>query len=480
MKHRLVIGGKWIETSELATIRNPYDGSVVGEVFQAGPAEMESAIDAAEAGFEITRKLPSYRRAEILLKVAGQLRSRKEEIARTMTLESGKPIQYTRSEVDRAALTFSVASEEASRIPGEVIQLDIAAGSEDRWGIVRRFPIGPIASITPFNFPLNLVAHKIAPALAAGNTMVHKSPPQTPITSTILAEILLNSDIPAGAVNIVSCGNDVAEKLSTDSRLKMLSFTGSPKTGWYLKSKAAKKKVLLELGGNAAVIVEPDSDLDFVSKRLAVGAFSNAGQICISVQRIYVHKDIYSQFKELFIEETKKLKVGNPLEDDTVVGPMINSGEADRAFRWIEEAKAAGAILLLGGKREGNIIEPAIFENVSTNLNLYCEEAFAPVAILDEYSDFDEAIRKVNDTRFGLQAGVFTNDSRKIFKAFEEIQVGGVIVNDYPTYRIDNMPYGGVKDSGFGREGVRYAIEEMTEPKLLVMNTPSGSLREKS
>lgn len=473
MKHRLFIGGRWIETSQLVTVTNPYDGSTVGEVFQAGPVEMERAIDAAEKGFEISRKLPSYRRAEILRKTADQLRNRKEEIARTMTLESGKPIQYTRSEVDRAVLTFSVAAEEASRIPGEVISLDIAADSENRWGIVRRFPIGPIASITPFNFPLNLVAHKIAPALAAGNTVVHKSSPQTPIISTILAEIFSNSDIPEGAVNIISCGNDVAEKLSTDSRLKMLSFTGSPKTGWYLKSKATKKKVLLELGGNAAVIVEPDSDLDFVSKRLAVGAFSNAGQICISVQRIYVHEEVYPRFKELFIEHTKKLKVGNPLEDDTVVGPMINSGEADRAFRWIEEAKEAGAVLLVGGKRERNIIEPTILENVPTNVNLYCEEAFAPVAILDEYSDFDEAIRKVNDTRFGLQAGIFTNDQRKISKAFEEIHVGAVIVNDYPTYRIDNMPYGGVKDSGFGREGVRYSIEEMTEPKLLVMNTKS-------
>ncbi len=261
--------------------------------------------------------------------------------------------------------------------------------------------------------------------------------------------------------------------LSTDSRLKMLSFTGSPKTGWYLKSKSTKKKVLLELGGNAAVVVEPDSDLDFVSKRLAVGSFSNAGQICISVQRIYVHEEVYSQFKKLFIEHAKKLKIGNPLEDDTVVGPMINSSEADRAFRWIEEAKEAGATLLAGGKRERNIIEPTVFENVSTDLNLYCEEAFAPIAILDKYSNFDEAIRKVNDTRFGLQAGIFTDDSKKIFKAFEEFQVGGVIVNDYPTYRIDNMPYGGVKDSGFGREGVRYAMEEMTEPKLLVMNMKS-------
>jgi len=471
MKHKLFIAGKWLETNQLAQVINPYDGTTVGEVFQAGPEEIERAIVAAEKAFEITCKLPSYQRAEILRKTVKQIRSRKEEIARTMTLESGKPIRFTRSEVDRAVLTFSLAAEESLRISGEIISLDVAAGSENRFGIVRRFPVGPLASITPFNFPLNLVAHKIAPALAAGNTVVHKSPMQTPITSVMLAEILANAGVPEGAANLISCSNEIAEKLITDSRLKMLSFTGSPKVGWYLKSLAPKKKVLLELGGNAAAVVEPDADLDFASKRLALGSFANAGQICISVQRIYAHHDVYSKFKEFFLDETKKLRVGNPLDDGTVVGPMISSGEADRVFKWIEEAKGAGAKLLLGSKREGNIIEPTVFENVPSNVNLYCEEAFAPVAILDSYSDFDEAVRKVNNTRFGLQAGIFTNDSRKIFKAFEEIQVGSVIINDYPTYRVDNMPYGGVKDSGFGREGVRYAIEEMTEPKLLVMNT---------
>ena len=471
MSYKLIIGGKFVESGKVSRVINPYDGTIVGEVFQAGMLEMDKAIDAAEKAFEITRKLPSYRRAEILRKVADQIRSRKEEIARTMTLESGKPIQFTKGEVDRAVLTFYVAAEESSRIPGEVVSLDIAVGSENRFGIVRRFPVGPIATITPFNFPLNLVAHKIAPALAAGNTVVHKSPPQTPITSVVLAEILLEAGAPEGSVNAVACSNEVAEKIVVDDRMRILSFTGSPRVGWYLKSKVPKKKVILELGGNAAAIVEPDANLETTAKRLVIGAFANAGQICISVQRIYVHKEVYLKFKEMFVEHTKKLKVGNPLDDGTVVGPMINSTEADRAFKWIEEAKDAGAKVLVGGKREGNIIEPTVFENVPSNVNLYCEEAFAPVAILDVYSDFDEAIRKVNDTRFGLQAGIFTNDSRKIFQAFDEIQVGSVIINDYPTYRIDNMPYGGIKDSGFGREGVRYAIEEMTEPKLLVMNT---------
>ena len=470
VKYKLLVNGKWIETKVISSVLNPYDGSVVGEVYQAGDVEVEAAIVAAEESFETTRKLPSYKRADILVRVADGLKARKGELARVMTFESGKPIQYTRSEVDRAVLTFTVAAEESKRISGEVIPLDLANGSEKRWGIVRRYPVGPVTSITPFNFPLNLVAHKIAPAIAAGNTVVHKAPPQTPITSALLGEILMGAGALEGSVNIVSCTNEVAEKLVTDSRMKIISFTGSPRVGWYLKSKAVKKKVVLELGGNAAVIVEPDADIMVVAQRLAAGAFSNAGQICISVQRIYVNEKIYDDFKSAFVESTRGLKVGNPLDEDTVVGPMINSSEADRAFKWIEEALAAGARALTGGRRTGNMIEPTVFENVSPDSNLYCEEAFAPVAILEPYSDFSEAIRKVNDTRFGLQAGVFTNDARKIFEAFDELQVGGVIMNDYPTYRIDNMPYGGIKDSGFGREGLRYAIEEMTEPRLLAMN----------
>lgn len=470
MKYKLYIGGKWIETKESAPVINPFDGTVVGDVCQAGESEVDLAIGSAEKAFEVTRKLPSYKRAEILQRVVVRLRDRKEEIARTMTLESGKPIQYTRGEVERAMMTFSVASEEAKRIPGEVVPLDLAIGSEKRWGIVRRYPLGPIASITPFNFPLNLVAHKIAPALAAGNSVVHKSPPQTPITSVLLAEIISDAGVPDGGLNVISCDNQVAEKLAADVRLKMLSFTGSPRVGWYLKSKAPKKKVILELGGNAAVIVEPDANFEFAVKRLVAGSFANAGQVCISVQRIYVHESVYEKFRDAFLEETAKVKTGNPLDDDTVVGPMINAMEADRAAKWIDEARSAGAAILIGGRRDGNFIQPTVIEKVPTNAQIYCEEAFAPVAILEKYSDFDEAIRKVNDTKFGLQSGVFTNDARKIFKAFDEIQVGGVVINDYPTYRIDNMPYGGIKESGFGREGVRYAIDEMTEPKLLALN----------
>ncbi|MGC8594481.1 MAG: aldehyde dehydrogenase family protein [Candidatus Kryptoniota bacterium] len=470
MAEKILINGKWIETKEVSTVVNPYNGTVVAKVFQAGEDEAELAIESSMSAFESVRTMPSYKRAEILSNIADRLLRDKDSLAELMTLESGKPIQFTKGEVERAILTFQIAAEEAKRIGGEVIPLDLAPHSAGRWGVVRRFPIGPLVSITPFNFPLNLVAHKIAPAIAAGNSVIHKPPPQTPLTSLRLGKMLLEAGVPDGAVNIVPCNNLIAERICTDSRPKMLSFTGSPRVGWYLKSKAGKKKVLLELGGNAAVIVEPDADLGFAAKRLAMGAFSNAGQICISVQRIYVHKDIYGQFRDLFINETASLKVGNPLEEDTVVGPMISKAEADRASDWIENARRAGAKILIGGKREENIIEPTVLENVSVESELYCEEAFAPVAILQPYSSFDDAIGLVNDSRFGLQAGVFTNDARKIFKAFEEIQVGGVIMNDYPTYRIDNMPYGGIKDSGFGREGVRYAVQEMTEQRLLVVN----------
>jgi len=332
MKYKLLINGKWTESSETRGVLNPFDGSLVGEVFLAGEREMGDAISAAGKAFESTRRLPSYTRAELIQRVVTRLRERKEELSRMMTLESGKPIQFTRGEVDRAMMTFTIAAEEAKRIPGEVVPLDLAIGSERRWGVVRRYPIGPIASITPFNFPLNLVAHKVAPALAVGNTVIHKSPPQTPITSVLLGEILMDSGITDGAMNIIACSNEIAEKLTADPRVKMLSFTGSPRVGWHLKAKSPMKKVLLELGGNAAVVVEPDANLDFAIRRLAVGSFANAGQICISVQRIYVHEKIYDTFRDSFVDETRQMKMGDPLDEDTVVGPMISSSEADRAF----------------------------------------------------------------------------------------------------------------------------------------------------
>lgn len=471
-EYKFLIGDEWRSSPEKEVITNPYDRRPVGEVFQAQKKDMEDAITIADMTFEITRSMPSYRRSEILSNVAREIGKRKEDLARMMATESGKPIQYCRTEAERASLTFTIAGEEAKRLTGEVIPLDLASHSERRYGLVRRFPIGPISAISPFNFPINLIAHKIAPCIATGNTMVLKPPPQCPITGLTLGEIVLQAGAPPGTFNVLPCSIPIAEQLATDDRLKMLSFTGSPKVGWYLKSKAGKKKVILELGGNAGIIIDRTANLDVAVQRTAVGSFANAGQICIKVQRIYVHDDIFPDFKSRFLEATRGLKVGDPLDENTVVGPMIDIPAAKRVEDWIREAIDGGAKLLYGGKREGAMIQPTVLTNVKRDMKVYCQEVFGPVVTLDSFSSFDEAIDRMNDTIYGLQAGVYSNDFKNIFSAFEKLEVGGVIVNDYPTYRIDNMPYGGIKDSGFGREGLKYAMEEMTEVKLLALNFP--------
>jgi glyceraldehyde-3-phosphate dehydrogenase (NADP+) len=395
----------------------------------------------------------------------------RQELAETIVSEAGKPITYAEGEVDRCILTFSIAEEEAKRIGGEVIPLDITAAAAGRTGITRRFPIGPIAAITPFNFPLNLVAHKVAPALAAGNTVVVRPASQTPFSSLILGRICMEAGVPKGAINVVPSPVAVAQKLLTDERIKKISFTGSDEVGWGLKDKCGKKKITLELGGNAAVIVHSDCDLDFAAERIAVGSFAYAGQICISIQRIYVEEAIFAVFKKRFLRAIKeKIGVGDPRKRTTVVGPMIDAASADRVMEWIQEAKDGGAKVPCGGKRKRNVIQPTVLTNVDPRMKISCREAFGPVVTLDAYRDFEEALNRVNDSVYGLQAGVFTRDIRRIHSAFCELDVGGVIINDYPTFRVDNMPYGGVKNSGMGREGVKYAIEEMTELKLLVLN----------
>jgi len=469
-EHKFLVGDEWRTSSETEVINNPYSGELVSEVYQAQKKDMEDAIRAAEEAYEVTRTLPSYRRSEILYNVAQEISRRKEDLAKVMTTESGKPIKYCRTEVERAIMTFTIASEEAKRIHGEMVPLDLASHSERRHGLVRRFPIGPISAISPFNFPINLVAHKVAPCIATGNTLVLKPPPQCPTTGLTLGEIVLKAGAWPGTLNVLPCSIPVAEQLATDDRFKMLSFTGSPKVGWYLKSKAGKKKVLLELGGNAGVIIDRTANLDVAVTRTAVGSFANAGQICIKVQRIYVHSDLYPDFESRFLEATKKLKVGDPLDEDTVVGPMIDLPAAERVESWIHEAIDGGATVLYGGKRDGAIIQPTILTNVRRDMKVHCQEVFGPVVTLDRFTTFGEAIEKMNDTVYGLQAGVYSNDFNNIFTAYEKLQVGGVIVNDYPSYRIDNMPYGGIKDSGFGREGLKYAMEAMTELKLLALN----------
>ncbi len=469
-EYKFFINGEWRTSPRKIQVKNPFNGEIVGEVYLASPDDLEDAVISAQKGFEETKKLPSYRRAEILEFISNEIARRREEFSQMITKEMGKPILFSRAEVDRAIFTFKIASEEAKRINGEIIPLDLASHSEKRFGLIKRFPIGVILAITPFNFPLNLVAHKVAPAIASGNSIILKPSSQAPIVSVMLAEIIEKSGYPAGGFNLVPCKSDEIELLVRDERIKMVTFTGSSDVGWRLKNIAGKKKVTLELGGNAAVVVEPDANLDYAVKRIALGSFGQAGQSCIAVQRIYVNREIYDEFEKRFIDETKKLKVGNPFEPDTIVGPMVDENAAIKTENWVNEALQSGAKILIGGKRNGTFYEPTILVDVKPDMKVSCQEVFAPVVTLEKYDSFEEAIEKVNNSRYGLQAGVFTSDYRKIFYAFERIEVGGVIINDYPTYRIDHMPYGGVKDSGFGREGLRYAIEEMTEPKLMVLN----------
>ncbi|MEN3039286.1 MAG: aldehyde dehydrogenase family protein [Candidatus Kryptonium sp.] len=469
-EYKFFINGEWRTSPRKIQITNPFNNQTVGEVYLASPDDLEDAVISAQSAFEKTRVLPSYKRSEILEFISNEISKRREEFAEMITKEMGKPILFSRAEVDRAIFTFKIASEEAKRINGEIIPLDLASHSEKRLGFVKRFPIGVILAITPFNFPLNLVAHKVAPAIASGNSIILKPSSQAPIVSVMLAEIIEKSGYPVGGFNLVPCKSDEIELLVRDERIKMVTFTGSADVGWKLKNIAGKKRVTLELGGNAAVVVEPDANLDFAIKRIALGSFGQAGQSCIAVQRIYVHKDIYTEFEKKFVEETKSLKVGNPFEPDTIVGPLVDESAAIKTEAWVNEAVQNGAKILTGGKRNGTFYEPTILIDVKPDMKVSCQEVFAPVVTLEKYNTFEEAIEKVNNSRYGLQAGVFTNDIKKIFYAYEKIEVGGVIINDYPTYRIDHMPYGGVKDSGFGREGLRYAIEEMTELKLMVLN----------
>jgi acyl-CoA reductase-like NAD-dependent aldehyde dehydrogenase len=422
------------------------------------------------SAFEGTRSMPVHRRSEILLTVADLLRQKREEFARTICLEAGKTITDSRIETDRAVNTFTIASEEAKRIEGHVLPLDLLPASVNRLGITRRFPIGPMAGISPFNFPLNLVAHKVAPCIAAGNTIVVKPASSTPMTAVLLGEVVVAAGMPEGGISVVPCPGSAGEPLVTDERLKKLTFTGSAEIGWYLKSKAVKKKVTLELGGNAGAIVHTDADLDYAIPRCVRGSFAYAGQICISIQRIFVQQDVYEQFVERFVTETKTLKRGDPVEEETDLSPMIDEPNAQRAEAWVKEAVEAGAEVVTGGGRDGTFYEPTVLINTKPEMKVNRMEVFAPIVTITPYDRFEEAVNMVNDSDFGLQAGVFTQDVKRIFHAYNTIDVGGLIVNDIPTYRIDHMPYGGVKDSGFGREGLRYAIEEMTELKLLALN----------
>jgi acyl-CoA reductase-like NAD-dependent aldehyde dehydrogenase len=464
------VDGKWWEEGDPIEIRAPYDGSVIGSVFQGRKEHAEAALAAAVKAFGTTRRLPAFERQRVLRRVSENISQRKQEFAHTMAQEAGKPLKAARTEVERAIFTFNVAAEESTRIYGEYLPLDWQEFTAGRWGIVRRFPLGPIAGITPFNFPLNLVAHKVAPAIAAGCPLILKPAPQTPFTAMLLAEAVQQAGWPDGGLNVLPLSNEDAQLLVSDERIKLISFTGSAAVGWQIKKNCGKKKVVLELGGNAAVIVHSDADLAYAADRCVAGGFSYAGQTCISVQRILVERSVCGKFTDLLLEGVKKLKTGDPLDDSTDLGPLIRESDAVRASEWIQEAVRGGARLLCGGQRHGSVLEPAVLTGTRPEMKVNCQEIFAPVVTVEPYDDFDQALRLVNKSPYGLQAGLFTRDAKLIFNAYEELEVGGLIAGDVPAFRIDHMPYGGVKDSGLGREGLRYAIEEMTEPKLLVMN----------
>ncbi|HEY2218810.1 MAG TPA: aldehyde dehydrogenase family protein [Gaiellaceae bacterium] len=464
-----VIGGREVTTGETYEVRSPYDDALVAVIHRAGPREIEAAIAGAVRAFETTRKLPSWRRSEILVGIADRIEAAKDDFARTIALEAGKPIKTARIEAERAAFTFRVASEETKRIYGEIVPLDWLPGNDGRVAHVRRIPLGPIAGISPFNFPINLVAHKVAPALAAGNPIVVRPASQTPISALKLAQIVLDAGWPEEGIAVVPSTTADAAPLVEDDRIKLLTFTGSPPVGWGLKNRAGMKRVTLELGGNASVVVAADADAAYAAERIVWGGTANAGQTCISVQRVYHHESL-DGFEDDLVRRFEQLVVGDPLDEATDVGPLISTDDAERVEQWLQEAVEGGARILTGGERDGSLFRPTVITDVDDRMKVSCEELFAPVITVHPFGDTLEALERAGASQFGLQAGLFTNDMRIVDAAFDRIEVGGLMVNDVSTFRVDHMPYGGVKRSGFGREGLRYAIEEMTELKLLTFN----------
>ena len=473
MPEKILIGNGFIETENTKQVINPYTNKSVGEVFIAGEKEFEDSLTHLEKAFMSYSKTPTYVKQELLYNISEAVSSQMESLAKLTTDETGKPIKFSRIEVERAVLTFRLGAEECSRIHGEILPLDLLKGSENKSGIVKRFPIGVILGITPWNFPINLAAHKISPALASGNVILIKPSSSSMLTALALGKIIFDecyklgiNDIP---INVIPISGSAMDSHIADSRIKLISFTGSGDVGWGIKKKSDRQKVSLELGGNAGVIVNHDADIDTAAAKIAIGGFAQAGQSCISVQRVFVHESVYEKFKLKLLEETGKLKFGDPYLDDTAVGPMITTEEAERAKKWITEAKSAGAAILTGGKRNGAVLEPTVIENAPDHVNVKCAEVFAPVITIEKFSGFEEAVDKVNNSRYGLQAGIFTNSMSDIMYAYNTLHTGGVIINEASAYRMDAMPYGGVKDSGNTREGVRYAIKEMTEEKILVL-----------
>lgn len=466
------LANKSVYANRELTVTNKYTGAPAAAVALADAATIEQAIAAAEKSQEALNNMKPYQRQDILNHCVDRFHERYEELAYALCIEAGKPIKDARGEVTRLIDTFRIAAEESVRINGEVMNLEVTPRANGYQGMYKRVPIGPCSFISPFNFPLNLAAHKVAPALAVGCAFVLKPASRTPIGSLIIGEILAETDLPQGAFSILPCSRDGADLFTTDDRFKLLSFTGSPGVGWDLKARAGKKPVILELGGNAACIVDEDADLDDAIERIVFGAYYQSGQSCISVQRIFVHASLYEEFKQRYVERVANLKHGDPLEEDTFIGPMISISEATRLDDWVRNAVDAGAKLLCGGQRDGAMLQATIVENVPADAEVNAEEAFGPVSVIASFDDFDQALAEVNNSQFGLQAGIFTRDLYKAHKAWDVLEVGGVVIGDVPSWRVDNMPYGGVKESGLGREGIKFAIEDMTELRLMVIRTP--------
>jgi acyl-CoA reductase-like NAD-dependent aldehyde dehydrogenase len=468
----LLLAGSPTTSEESLGVVFPYDGSEAGRVWLADEAMIGRALSSAAAAEPEVAAVPPYRRAEILIRAAELVRSREDELARQMTLETGNAVWETRFEVQRTGEILQLAGEEARRgaSTGEVVPIDAVPRGEGRIGLTRRFPVGTVLAITPFNAPLLLVAHKLGPALAAGCPCIVRPASKTPLSALSLGEIMLEAGVPPAAVSVVPCSTELAERMVRDERVKMVSFTGSAAVGWRLQKVAATARVTLELGGNGAVIVEPDADLDYVAQRCAFGGFLRAGQACISVQRLYAHASVFDALREKLLERIAELRTGNPLDESTVVGGLIDEAAAEKAEALVEEAVAAGGRVHCGGTREGTVLAPTLLTGVPDDLRVCAEEAFAPIVVLSPYEDVDAAIELANDSPFGLQAGLFTNDIRVINRAFERLEVGALIVNDVNTFRVDQMPYGGAKRSGHGREGMRWAIREMSEERLLVID----------
>ena len=453
-------------------VTNKYTGEVATSVALADAVVIDQAIAAAEASQEALLAMAPYERQAILNHCVKRFEERFEELAYALCIEAGKPIKDARGEVTRLIDTFRIAAEESVRISGEVMNLEVTPRAKGYQGMYKRVPIGPCSFISPFNFPLNLAAHKVAPALAVGCPFVLKPASRTPIGSIIIGEILAETDLPKGAFSILPCSRDGADLFTVDDRFKLLSFTGSPGVGWDLKAKSGKKPVVLELGGNAACIVDEDADLDDAIERIIFGAYYQSGQSCISVQRVLVHSSLYERFKQTYVDKVSNLVHGDPLDENTFIGPMISESEAKRLEGWIEEAKSQGADVLCGGERNGAMLQATVIEGAPSSSSINAEEAFGPVSLISPFDSYDDALKEVNNSQFGLQAGIFTRDLYKAHKAWNTLDVGGVVIGDVPSWRVDNMPYGGVKESGLGREGIKFAMEDMTELRLMVIRTP--------